>query len=65
MIYYVGKPSEDRWVSRIVIVTLDEFKKTAVVFSDQGQEKAFPFTLVDAAQKVADKLNMELVKVQS
>jgi hypothetical protein len=65
MIWNVGNKEKDRWISRIVIVTLDESKKTAVVFSDQGQEKAFPFTLVDAARKVATKLNMELVPVES
>jgi len=65
MIWNVGKPSEDRWISRIVIVTIDENKKNAIVFSDQGKEKAFPFNLEDAARKVATKLNMELVEVQS
>jgi len=65
MIWNVGKPAENRWVSRIVVVTLDENKKTAIVFSDQGKEKAFPFNLEDAARKVAAKLNMELVEVQS
>ena len=65
MIWNVGIPKDDRWISRIVIVTLDANKKTAIVFSDQGKDKAFPFSLEDAAKKLAVKLNLELVPVQS
>ena len=64
MIWNVGSQANDRWISRIVIVTLDPNKKTAVVFSNQGKEKAFPFSLEDAAKKVAAKLNLEVVPVQ-